>query len=184
MFRHPSSRRILWNVAAIFVAVTFLHSCSGGSCSRNDATYVAPAPENEARSTEDIDRILNQPAPFDAQAIDECARMLATEKSPDKIVIAQSIVAAQAGLNRLCQILEDLERNEDNADTWNTLTELSHKSWAAQTVEISTIIDELPLDENEYVRAEGLRLSIERCRDLVKRLRDHVQSAPSPFGDR
>lgn len=151
----------------LILAATALAPLLGG-CSRCGGTDTA---DTRVIIREDPADILSHPVTFDAQSVDECARLLASGRELTTAEAARVIVTAEAATNHAGQLLEELDRNDDPADTYHVLKELDGQAWPGQLDDIIDGLDNQPLDAPERERADALRKANRRIAILKESLR-------------
>lgn len=172
------TRRKLRTIAALCVAVGVLlliPSCSGGCSRQEDKTDWTPPSEVTA------DEILDQPVPFDAQAVDETAALVSADAELSHAEIARAIVTAEAAARHLNQLLEQLSRNDDDADTWNVINELDSLSWPKNIVTILAGLGRQSLDTTENERIAALIETLEKQSATINELGRRVKNLPPVF---
>lgn len=162
----------LLQILAVTFCICLLQSC-GGSCSRQkqDAA-VSPTDREDPRA------VLDHPVVFDAQAVDVTLAMVQSDRDLTPGEMSQAIVVAEASVNHLDQILENLKRNDDDADSWHVMTEMNRDGWPAQTAAIVEALSHRPLDAEMRARVNDLLKALEFSRNLVAELRRDAPRLP------
>ena len=158
-------------VLMLVCALLLLHACNGG-CSRNSTPESGSFGQiNPDR--EDTSEIYAHPVKFDAQTIEEYAITVSTDRELTSAETAMIIVATESAVNRLCQIVEDMDRNDDPADARYVLDELNQTLWVAQTVELVNALQKRQLDSYGNERVVNLRRSLNYIVDKLSDMRKH-----------
>ena len=160
------------------VALLF-DSCTGGACSRKNSENPTIVDDSQPEAPHPDD-ILSHPVDFNVRDIDETYRIV-TDRNMELSAeqISRAIVVAESGLTRLSHTLEELIRNEDNADTWNVMNELADAQWPWQTRAIVERLDSYELDVAQYTRLMNLREYEDYNLDLVHRLKSRMPNLPN-----
>lgn len=147
----------------ILLTATVL-ACTVGSCSRcNRTTADDNTPAVAERSVDDDPAdILSHPVRFDAQSVAEYADLVSRDTVLGNADIARVIVVAQSAVNHVGEILDELQRNDDPADTYNTLAELDTLPWPGCLLDILDGLDRQPLDATERQIADDMRAAYDR----------------------
>lgn len=157
--------------------VLLLQACSGGSCGRREVTIddIEPAPEREQPTA---DEILGAPVTFDVQSVDEALQALSSGRDLDAAEVARIIVENEAAITHLSMTVQRLVINEDNADTWHVFNDIRQEGWAAKTVRIVELLEELQLDESQSGYVEQMRHAIDQLQAPIAVLRSQVRNLP------
>ena len=159
------------------VAILLLQGCSGTGCTRksDDTTH-----GNERLNVQPSD-ILAHPVSFDAQNVEEMARLVAADRPLTDVEVAQAIVVAESAVNHLGQILDELARNDDPADSWNMMTELASLPWTAQTLDLVDGLDRQELDAVGRQRIDDLRHAVSYNQSMINQLHSQNKRLPVFF---
>lgn len=163
-------------VAAVMAMI--VQGCTGG-CSRTDSGQNAGTPTDAPAYSDNPADILASPVDFDAQRITEYAATVAGDTVLSSAEAARLIVNTEAAVNHLGQIIDELERNDDPADTWNVLTELTTTDWTTSLAVIIDYLGRAPLDAVERERAVDIDRAVDRIIDTADRASANVRRAPS-----
>lgn len=162
--------------AVVLMVVSGLTGCTGG-CSRDKDEAQKWIPPSEVTEQQ----VLDQPVKFEMQSIEEMAQMTNSGRTLSPTETAQAIVVAEAGANHLNQILEELVRNEDNADSWHVVTEMDQRAWPKNIMTIIHGLENQQLDTVQSERLATLFAAMERNYELINQLSKIVKNLPEPF---
>ena len=156
----------------IIIATLFLSGCGPAGCGSKKDTAPTDVP---AGTPSDPAVILSAPVKFDERSVEETLRLVCGDRILSPVEAAQAIVVAESAINHLSRILDQLMANEDNADTWHVLTELSRERWPGNTRDIIYALERQPLDQAETLRVAGLNKSLEYVMELDSELSTKVK---------
>lgn len=172
-----AKQRLLLRLFAGAAVVLLLQGCAGG-CSRTETT---PPEQSVKEDRQNREKILSQPVEFEPQSVEECLRMLEGGTALSHADVAQIIVVTEAAMEHLSVLLDNLADNDDDADTWNVLTELKAQPWVTQTMRIVALLPDRQLDAKEYERAMWLEQSANHVMTVSRRIVDRNGAFPVLF---
>lgn len=172
----PTAERIVLAVVGIATLIA-LDSCTGG-CSRTDTLVMDTDPDAPAFG-DDPAVILDSPVKFDERTLAEYADKVVGDTVLSTAETARLIVVTEAAVNHLGQIVDELERNDDPADTWNVVNELCRLRWPGDIACVTSYLHRAPLDSVERERADAIDKAIDRLVETAEHATKGVHNVPS-----
>lgn len=146
-------------LAAAVALIFSLRNCRGDEAAQLDTVL---SPEQSSRI------ILEQSPHYDPRTLDEYAAAVRDNAAFDIEDYSRMIVAIEAALNRISRELDQLQANDDPADSWNVLHEAALESWPQ---DVATIFDFLanraPLTDQQREHIPAINDFIDRCAQQV-----------------
>lgn len=149
-------------------ALPLLKSCSG--CSHGDGTGNADTVDTAV--TRPAEAILAEPQRFDGQSLRGYVTAIGAGEKFDAADMARMIVLSEGAFNRLEQEAEDLQRTDDPADTFETLTEIREEGWAADAASVVAFLRTVPLQPQMADRVSQLTVTAGRIISILSVLTD------------
>lgn len=173
----PAAGRTVLAVVGISALVA-LNSCTGG-CSRTETLVPAAEVPEVPVDGDDPATILDSTQDFDERTLAEYADKVVGDTVLTAAETARLIVVTEAAVNHLGQIVDELERNDDPADTWNAVNELCALRWPGDIACVTAYLHRAPLDSVERERTEAMDAAIDRIVKTAERATNGIHNVPS-----
>ncbi len=148
----------------IALSLTALVSGCGGSTSKSSRSNDTVT---EQRSEE---QILESESVFDAESLTDVVRLIEAGESFSPTDMASIINQTEAQSNRLSAELELMLANDDPADTYNVMTELSNAQWIKDLNYVLDYLKKVPLSEQQTIHLNTLLNANRRINSTIVQL--------------
>lgn len=157
-------RNITATAAAVLIAAAAQLCASCSSCGRGDGTKTATDSTTLAATPE---AILEGPLALDPEALHSYAAAVHDNATFDEADIAHVIRLTEGAFSHLLQELEQLQANDDAADSFHVLNELAKSGWPDDTSTLLSFLRAIPLPANMQQRTDQLVRTAARCMTLL-----------------
>lgn len=158
-------RNITATAAAVLIAAAAQLCASCSSCGRGDGTKTAT--DSTALAAATPEAILEGPLALDPEALHSYAAAVHDNATFDEADIAHIIRLTEGAFSHLLQELEQLQANDDAADSFQVLNELAKSGWPDDASTLLSFLRTVPLPANLQQRTDQLVRTAARCMTLL-----------------
>lgn len=163
MRRYAATAAIAILISALTVVTTALTGCSG--CGRgNGAQGTDSLTPEQSREL-----ILSKPVKPDRQSLAGFAEAVRAKRPISLEQTAEMTVLCEAAINDFEAQLDQLQRNDDAADTYNVMAETRHAQWVDDYGTVLAYLRDAQLPDDERQRVDGmLRTNLRVAQQVIE----------------
>lgn len=161
--------RLTAAAATVIIAVAAQLCLSCSSCGRGDQKST---PVDSTASANSPELILEGPLKLDYEAMRSYAIDISNVDEFDEADMAKMIRLAEGAFSHLMQELDVLQSNDDAADSYHVLNELTKTEWPYDAALIVSFLRTVPLPQPMQHRVDQLVITAQRCLKQLDEIAD------------
>lgn len=166
-------RRLLIPISIVVLAAAIFCGCGHSSSSASANDSITPA--EKAVIT------LNSPQVLDRQLMSQMARAIGENAEFNLADFADMITQCEATVNTVEPEIENLDRNDDPADSFGVIDEYARSTWIADYRTIYEFVKGVQLPEDMTARVQGLAKAVERLNTVLEHIDKTQFNGRQPF---